>query len=96
MLQKFKYTLSSSIDDAFYGGLGLLINTTQNKYQTQDQTNLDHKKSYNFYKDANIPEVYNTSILLNKIETRVQDELKQWPDHAVLNDVNTSLNCVRH
>lgn len=87
LIQKYKHSLSSVIDDAFYGGIGLLINTTQNKYRTQDQVNSDRVKPYNFYKDSNIPEVYNTTSLLDRIETRVQNELKQWPDHAVLIDV---------
>lgn len=78
--------MSSTIDDAFYGGIGLLINTTQNRYRTQNQT--ISSKPYNFYKDQNIPEVYNTGELLDRIEARVLNELKQWPDHAVLNDVS--------
>lgn len=79
--------MSSEIDDTFYGGIGLLINATQNKYRTQSQTNSDRVKLYNFYKDSNIPEVYNTTGLLDRIEVRVLNELNQWPDHAVLNDV---------
>lgn len=78
--------MSSTIDDTFYGGIGLLINTTQNRYRTQNQT--ISSKPYNFYKDQNIPEVYNTGELLDRIEARVLNELKQWPDHAVLNDVS--------
>lgn len=89
LIQKYKYSLSSTIDDAFYGGIGLMINAAQNKYRTQSQLNCDHKhKSYNFYKDSNIPEVYNTAELLDRIETRVSNELQQWPDHAVLSDVS--------
>lgn len=85
LVQKYKHSLSSKIDDAFYGGIGLLINTTQNRYRTQTQLST---KPYNFYKDSNIPEVYNTGELLDRIESRVLNELKQWPDHAVLNDVS--------
>lgn len=88
LIQKNKCSLSSTIDDAFYGGIGLLINTTQNKYRTQNQLNCDATKSYNFYKDSNIPEVYNTAGLLDRIEARVSNELQQWPDHAVLSDVS--------
>lgn len=91
MIQKHKYSLSSTIDDTFYGGIGLLINTTQNKYRTQNQSNSVATKSYNFYKDSNIPEVYNTAGLLDRIEARVTNELQQWPDHAVLNDVSFHL-----
>lgn len=89
LIQKHKHSLSSKIDDVFYGGIGLLINTTQNKYRTQSQTNSDRlAKPYNFYKDQNIPEVYETTGLLDRIEVRVENELKQWPDHAVLSDVS--------
>lgn len=91
LVQKYKHSLSSTIDDGFYGGIGLLINTTQNKYRTQNQTSLSQAKAYNFYKDSNIPEVYNTAELLDKIEVRVSNELIQWPDHAVLTDVSFSL-----
>lgn len=89
LIQKYKYSLSSRIDDTFYGGIGLLINTTQNKYRTQNQLNAT--KSYYFYKDSNIPEVYNTAGLLERLEVRVSNELKQWPDHAVLTDVRFTL-----
>lgn len=89
MIQKHKHSLSSTIDDAFFAGIGLLINSTQNKYRTQGQADYEQaRKSYNFYKDANIPEVYATTKLLDKLEERVTNELKQWPDHAVLNDVS--------
>lgn len=93
LIQKHKYSLSSTIDDTFYGGIGLLINTTQNKYRTQSQLPSAASKSYNFYKDPNIPEVYNTAGLLDRIETRVTNELKQWPDHAVLSDVSFLIFC---
>lgn len=89
LIEKHKHTLSSKIDDAFYAGIALLINNTQNKYRTQDKTSVELKaKPYNFYKDQNIPEVYETTGLLDRIEVRVKNELKQWPDHAVLNDVS--------
>lgn len=88
LIQRHKYSLSSTIDDRFYGGIGLLINTIQNKYRTHNQLNCEPTKPYNFYKDSNIPEVYNTAALLHSIEARVSNELKEWPDHAVLNDVS--------
>lgn len=88
LIQKYKNALSSTIDDAFHGGIGLLINATQTKYRTQSLTNAERAKPYNFYKDSNIPEVYNTTGLLDRIEERVSNEMKQWPEHAVLNDVS--------
>lgn len=89
LIEKYKHTLSSKIDDAFYAGIALLINNTQNKYRTHDKTTTEHmSKPYNFYKDQNIPEVYETTGLLDRIEARVNNEIKQWPDHAVLNDVS--------
>ncbi|XP_031637557.1 midasin [Contarinia nasturtii] len=95
LIQKYKHSLSSTIDDAFYGGIGLLIFNTQNRYRNQNQANFVRAKPYNFYKDQNIPEVYNTGELLDRIEARVLNELKQWPDHAVLNDIILIIGRIR-
>lgn len=92
LIQKYKHSLSSTIDDAFHGGIGLLIDTTQKRYRTQGQSNSEQTKPYNFYKDSNIPEVYNTTSLLDRIEARVSNELNQWPDHAVLIDVSVHIS----
>lgn len=46
------------------------------------------RKSYNFYKDANIAEVLHCTEVLNRIELRVNAELENFPDHAGLLDVS--------
>lgn len=92
LVQKYKYSLSSSIDDRFYAGIGMLIGLVQNNYHLIELNENAHaSKAYNFYKDSNIPEIQHTTALLNKLETRVLIELKQWPDHAVLDDVSLFL-----
>lgn len=45
-------------------------------------------KSYDFYKDSNVQEIVACFDVLQEIRARVQRELLQWPDHAVLNDVS--------
>lgn len=45
-------------------------------------------ENYNFYKDSNITEALACVDVLNRLEKRVNIELDQWPDHAVLNDVS--------
>lgn len=88
LMAKYRSTLTSSVDDAFYNGIGLLVGIIQENYQMLE-LNADStvRKSYNFYKDSNIPEIHQTSTLLDKIEKRTLVELEQWPDHAVLIDV---------
>lgn len=92
LVQKYRNSLSSSIDDAFYNGIGLIIGLIQSNYhllELNDTTNAT--KAYNFYKDSNIPEIHRSTDLLNRLEARVVIELNQWPDHAVLSDVNISI-----
>lgn len=88
LMQKYQTTLNSSVDDAFYNGIGLVVGIIQEKYQMLE-LNADStvRVSYNFYKDSNIPEIHQTTTLLDKIEKRALVELEQWPDHAVLIDV---------
>lgn len=45
-------------------------------------------KTYDFYKDSNVQDVVACLDVLQEIRGRVQKELQQWPDHAVLNDVS--------
>lgn len=88
LVQKYKTILSSSVDEAFYAGLGLLVGLIQSKHHLIASNDEIHtSKPYNFYKDSNIPEIQHTTTLLNKLEARVVVEQQQWPDHAVLNDI---------
>lgn len=88
MMQKYRTTLNSSVDEAFYNGIGLLIGIAQENHQMIElNADASIRKMYNFYKDPNIPEIHQTTTLLDKIEQRTLVELAQWPDHAVLNDI---------
>lgn len=96
LVQKYNISLSSSIDDELYNGTGLIIGLVQSDYHMLDMNETPlRENTYNFYKDANIPEIHRSAALLNKVEARVTVELQQWPDHAVLNDVNTLLNLMQ-
>lgn len=44
-------------------------------------------KIHDFYKDSNITEATNCIDILRRLELRVNEELAQWPEHAVLEDV---------
>lgn len=47
-----------------------------------------YQRPYDFYRDSNIAEILGSTEVLRKIETRTNEELELWPDHAVLIDVS--------
>ncbi|XP_063981633.1 midasin-like isoform X2 [Diachasmimorpha longicaudata] len=47
-----------------------------------------HKKPYNFYKSKNIAEVQTCLPILDTILHRVNDLLKQWPEHPTLSSIH--------
>lgn len=49
-------------------------------------------RPYDFYKDSNTSEIMGCTDVLRKIEIKCNDELKLWPDHAVLIDVSTKFS----
>lgn len=53
-------------------------------------------KIHDFYKDSNITEATNCIDILRRLELRVNEELAQWPEHAVLEDVNNSLTTLSY
>lgn len=86
MFENMKDSLKQDCDYQNFASLCLLVGISQEKYGNlplQQST-----KEFNFYKDGNIQEVKDCEEILNKIEVRVENELKQWPEHAVLNDVS--------
>lgn len=88
--------MSSSIDDSFYAGLGMLIGLIQSNHHLIATSDDDRaSKAYNFYKDSNIPEIQHTTTLLSKLEAKVLIEQQQWPDHAVLNDIILIISRIR-
>ncbi|XP_050098366.1 midasin [Anopheles aquasalis] len=54
---------------------------------TKTSPTVSQQTNYNFYSDANIPEVLQCVGVLEKIEERVRQLLSEWPDHAVLKDI---------
>ena len=89
LIESYKTTLNSYIDDVFYTGIGFIIGIVQNDYQVQElRENNAVPPTYNFYKDSNITEIVQTNDVLRRLEARVLIELEQWPDHAVLIDVS--------
>lgn len=87
-MQKYRSILGSSVDDAFYGGIGLLIGLVQNDMDFVDlELEKVGTKTYDFYTDSNVSEVHPTSKVLEGLKERVLKELQMWPDHPVLKDV---------
>lgn len=89
LVSKYRTALHCTVDESFYSGIALLIGIAQTEnHQMQLEGVTSSQKAYNFYKDPNIAEIHETTLLLDRIETRVSAELLLWPDHAVLNDVS--------
>ncbi|XP_059609312.1 midasin [Phlebotomus argentipes] len=76
--------VGSRMDDVSYLGMGLLAEISRRSYSPGIE---EKSKDYNFYHDANVEEILPCLDVLNVIEDRARNELKQWPDHAALNDV---------
>ncbi|XP_053965849.1 midasin [Anastrepha ludens] len=51
--------------------------------------------SYNYYKDANIPEIMGCLDLLRDIEARADEQLALYPEHASLIDIKTVIDRIR-
>ncbi|XP_055690608.1 midasin [Lutzomyia longipalpis] len=90
LLKHFGNCLNSRIDDASYLGMGILVNVSRKNYDLSGS--LEKGKEFNFYKDANVGEILPCLDVLNAIEVRTENELKQWPDHAALQDIITIVN----
>ncbi|XP_040154882.1 midasin [Anopheles arabiensis] len=93
---KYEPTIGSEFDEIAYGALSLAVGLLQERYDDQmEVSQIEHKTKggtyhatkYNFYTDANIPEVLQCVKVLQTVEARVQELLQEWPDHAVLNDI---------
>ncbi|GAB0090345.1 Midasin [Sergentomyia squamirostris] len=93
LLKQFRMCLTANIDDASYLGISILTRISQNNYEISEHH--EAAKDYNFYKDSNISEILPSLHLLNEIEERTKGELKQWPDHASLNDIITLIDRIR-
>uniref|UniRef100_A0A182JR05 Midasin n=1 Tax=Anopheles christyi TaxID=43041 RepID=A0A182JR05_9DIPT len=94
--QKYEPTIGSEFDEISYGALSLAVGLLQERYDDQmEVSQIEHKTKggsyhatkYNFYTDANIPEVLQCVKVLQIVEARVRQLLLEWPDHAVLNDI---------
>lgn len=51
----------------------------------------NQSKTFDFYTDSNVQEALTCISVMEKLEKRVNVELEQWPDHAVLNDVSSPI-----
>ncbi|ETN67266.1 midasin [Anopheles darlingi] len=103
LVQKYEPYIGSEFDELAYGALSLAVGLLQEKYDDQQQQQVvvgrverkgtktsppaSQPTNYNFYSDANIPEVLQCVGVLEKIEERVRLLLNEWPDHAVLKDI---------
>lgn len=86
LVQQYKSLLHRSLDGEFCSGIGFTIGIIQDSFRDEHETS-KKKISYDFYRDSNISEIQPTIVLLQRLKQRISEELKQWPDHPVLNDV---------
>uniref|UniRef100_A0A182NI10 Midasin n=1 Tax=Anopheles dirus TaxID=7168 RepID=A0A182NI10_9DIPT len=93
---KYEPTVGSEFDEIAYGALSLAVGLLQERYDDQMEVGKIERKTkggsllatnYNFYTDANIPEVLQCVKALKMVDARVRELLQEWPDHAVLNDI---------
>uniref|UniRef100_A0A182T8B6 Uncharacterized protein n=1 Tax=Anopheles maculatus TaxID=74869 RepID=A0A182T8B6_9DIPT len=96
IVQKYEPSIGSEFDEVAYGALSLAVGLLQERYDDQLEVGQIERKTkggsysatnYNFYTDANIPEVLQCVKVLKIVEKRVQELLLEWPDHAVLGDI---------
>uniref|UniRef100_A0A182PZR4 Midasin n=1 Tax=Anopheles farauti TaxID=69004 RepID=A0A182PZR4_9DIPT len=93
---RYEPTVGSEFDEIAYGALSLAVGLLQERYDDQMEVSQIERKTkggslmatnYNFYTDANIPEVLQCVKALQMVDARVRELLQEWPDHAVLNDI---------
>ncbi|XP_050076078.1 midasin [Anopheles maculipalpis] len=96
IVQRYEPSIGSEFDEVAYGALSLAVGLLQERYDDQMEVGHIERKTkggsylstnYNFYTDANIPEVLQCVKVLKIVEKRVQELLLEWPDHAVLGDI---------
>ncbi|XP_053677442.1 midasin [Anopheles nili] len=95
IVQKYEPSIGSEFDEIAYGALSVAVGLLQERYNDQTDAGQIERKtkghslttSYNFYTDANIPEVLQCVKVLRMVDTRVRELLVEWPDHAVLTDI---------
>lgn len=88
LVQKYKFVLSSFVDDAFYTGICLAIGIAQkDMHYTESGLDENVSSTFDYYKDPCISEIQPTINILDRLKKRILAELQQWPDHPVLNDV---------
>ncbi|CAG9805676.1 unnamed protein product [Chironomus riparius] len=93
-LERFKTCLECSIDKDSYKGMSLLVGYCQSVYDDMQITD-NPSKIFDFYTDSNVQEALTCISVMEKLEKRVNVELEQWPDHAVLNDLIILINRIR-
>lgn len=86
LFNTFKNCLTSDVDSSNIASICFIIGLVQQKYGNYVIDAAE--KKFDFYNDSNITEILSCGVLLDKIEGRVKEQLEQWPEHAVLNDVS--------
>ncbi len=75
----------------------VILSLAESKERLHDQAMLE--KLYNFYTDANLPEVQKLITLVHRIQTKFTELQEAWPEHTTLDDVlrtSSELLTLRH
>ncbi|XP_043500763.1 midasin [Polistes fuscatus] len=95
LLKSIKFNLNENLTSKLYNSLQMLVSQSlqatedESTQQTMHSMIKTHQKPYDFYKDSNIQQVKQCLPLCNSILFRINNFLKMWPDHPVLQMIKT-------
>ncbi|XP_037888619.1 midasin [Glossina fuscipes] len=94
LYQHYRSSLNEWLDEQSFNSLAFSVALQQENLEafSIDDTST---KSYNFYKDSNIQEIVNCTEILYRIEERVAEQLKLYPEHAALLDIGKIIKRIR-
>uniref|UniRef100_A0A1B0BC17 Midasin n=1 Tax=Glossina palpalis gambiensis TaxID=67801 RepID=A0A1B0BC17_9MUSC len=94
LYQHYRSSLNEWLDEQSFNSLAFSVALQQENLEafSIDDTST---KSYNFYKDSNIQEIVNCTEILYRIEERVAEQLKLYPEHAALLDIEKIIKRIR-
>ncbi|XP_011196368.2 midasin [Zeugodacus cucurbitae] len=93
----YKRGLNDWMTEAAYNSCIFALALQQQQLINADATPLLSRKtrSYNYYKDANIPEIMGCMDLLKDIESHTDEQLALYPEHASLIDIKRVIERIR-
>ncbi|XP_067631337.1 midasin isoform X1 [Eurosta solidaginis] len=95
----YKRGLNDAFTEETYNSCIFALALQQQQLSNTDllmpQTLNEHKSSYNYYKDSNIPEIMGCIELLKDIEAHTEVQLDLYPEHAGLIDIKRVIERIR-